>query len=54
MDEVQVYQDLRAVDELRRKEGKPPKVRFFSHEEQWEWERYYPEPSEGTDSARPE
>jgi hypothetical protein len=34
---VQVYQDLRAVEERRRKEGKPPKVRLFSHEERREW-----------------
>jgi hypothetical protein len=43
---VQVYRDLRAVAERRRIEGKPPKVRFFSQEEQREWERQYPKPSE--------
>lgn len=44
LDEVQVYQDLLAVEERRRMEGKPPKVRFFTHEEQREWERQYPKP----------
>jgi hypothetical protein len=42
LDEIQVYQDLRAVEELRRIEGKPPKVRYFTEEEQREWERQYP------------
>jgi hypothetical protein len=41
LDEVQVYQDLRAVEAHRRIEGKPPKVRFFTEEEQQEWERQY-------------
>lgn len=41
LDEVQVYRDLRAVEERRRIEGKPPKVRFLTDEEQWEWERQY-------------
>jgi hypothetical protein len=54
LDEVQVYQDLRAVEEGRRIEGKPPKVRFFTEEEQRQWERQYPKPSESTDSAIPE
>lgn len=44
LDEVQVYQDLRAVEERRRMEGKPPKVRFFTEGEQREWERHYPKP----------
>jgi hypothetical protein len=42
LDEIQVYRDLRAVEERRRIEGKPPKVRFFTEEEQREWERQYP------------
>jgi hypothetical protein len=46
LDEIQVYQDLRAVEERRRIEGKPPKVRFFTEEEQREWERQYPRPHE--------
>jgi hypothetical protein len=32
------------VGDRRRVEGKPPKVRFFTPEEQREWERQYPEP----------
>jgi hypothetical protein len=44
LDEVQVYRDVRAVEERRRAEGKPPKVRFFTSEEQREWERQYPKP----------
>jgi hypothetical protein len=42
LDEIQVYRDLQAVEERRRVEGKPPKVRFFTEEEQQEWERRYP------------
>jgi hypothetical protein len=42
LDEVQVYRDLRAVEERRRIEGKPPKVRFFTEDEQQDWERQYP------------
>jgi hypothetical protein len=45
VDEVQVYRDLRVVEDRRRLEGKPPKVRFFTPEEQREWERLYPKPS---------
>ena len=48
LDEVQVYRDMRAVEERRRVEGKPPKVRFFTEEEQREWERQYPKPAEET------
>ena len=43
LDEVQVYRDVRAVEDRRRAEGKPPKVRFFTLEEQQEWERHYPQ-----------
>jgi hypothetical protein len=46
LDEIQVYRDLQAIEERRRMEGKPPKVRFFSEEEQQEWARQYPKPSE--------
>ena len=46
LDEVQVYRDLQAVEERRRIEGKPPKVRFFTEEEQQEWERQYPKTPE--------
>jgi hypothetical protein len=44
LDEVQVYRDVRVVEDRRRVEGKPPKVRFFTPEEQNEWERQYPKP----------
>jgi hypothetical protein len=46
LDEIQVYRDLRAVEQHRRIEGKPPKVRFFTQEEQREWERQYPKSPE--------
>jgi hypothetical protein len=49
LDETQVYRDLQAVEERRRIEGKPPKVRFFSEEEQQEWERQYPKRPEVVD-----
>jgi len=42
LDEVQVYRDVRLVEDRRRAEGKPPKVRFFTPEEQRDWERQYP------------
>jgi hypothetical protein len=45
LDEVQVYQDVKAMEENRRIEGRAPKVRFLSIEEQQEWERQYPKPS---------
>jgi hypothetical protein len=44
LDEVQVYLDVRVLEDRRRVEGKPPKVRFFTQEEQTEWERQYPNP----------
>jgi len=44
LDEVQVYRDVQVVEDRRRVEGKPPKVRFFTPEEQREWERQYPKP----------
>ncbi len=34
VDEVQVYHDVKAVEDRRRVEGKLPKVRFFTQEEQ--------------------
>lgn len=43
LDEVQVYQDVRAVEEGRRLEGKAPTVRFLSGEEQQAWERQQPQ-----------
>jgi hypothetical protein len=42
LDEVQVYRDVQVVEDRRRVEGRPPKVRFFTPEEQHEWERQYP------------
>jgi hypothetical protein len=42
LDEVQVYRSVRVLEDRRRVEGKPPKVRFFTTEEQAEWERQYP------------
>ena len=45
LDEVQVYHDVRVVEDRRRVEGKPPKVRFFTPEEQREWERQYQQAS---------
>jgi hypothetical protein len=44
LDEVQVYRDVRVLEDRRRGEGKPPKVRFYTQEEQREWERQYPKP----------
>lgn len=46
LDEVQVYRDVQVVEDRRRVEGKPPKVRFFTPEEQREWERQYPKPGD--------
>ncbi|HEY2487028.1 MAG TPA: hypothetical protein VGI36_17930 [Candidatus Binataceae bacterium] len=45
LDEVQVYHDVRVVEDRRRVEGKPSKVRFFTPEEQREWQRQYPQTS---------
>jgi hypothetical protein len=42
LDEVQVYRDVEAVEERRRLEGKAPRVRFLSSEEQHAWERQHP------------
>jgi hypothetical protein len=44
LDEVQVYRDVRVVEDRRRVEGRPAKVRFFTQEEQRGWERLYPTP----------
>jgi|HubBroStandDraft_6_1064221.scaffolds.fasta_scaffold1380204_2 hypothetical protein len=44
LDEVQVYRHLRMVEDRRRVEGKTPKVRSFTQEEQREWERQHPKP----------
>jgi hypothetical protein len=50
LDEVQVYRDVHAVEDRRRVEGEPPKVRFFTQEEQGEWERQYPKPGGDAES----
>ena len=44
LDEVQVYRDVQAIEERRRLEGRSPKVRFLSSEEQRAWEGQYPKP----------
>src|SRR5580700_5635993 len=44
LDEIQVYRDVQIVEDRRRTEGRPPKVRFFTEEEQSEWERQYSKP----------
>ena len=46
LDEVQVYRDVRVLEDRRCVEGKPPRVRFFTPEEQREWERQYAKPSD--------
>jgi hypothetical protein len=51
LDEVQVYQDVHAIEESRRLEGKSPKVRFLTELEQKEWQRQYPGAPSGTGSA---
>jgi hypothetical protein len=53
LDEVQVYRDLQAVEEGRRITGKPPKVRFLTDEEQWEWERQHLRQTEDAGSQAP-
>ncbi len=53
LDEIQVYRDLQAVEERRRIEGKPPKVRFFTEQEQQLSERQYPKPLEDIGGAAP-
>jgi len=53
LDEVQVYRDLRAVEDRRRIEGRPPKVRFLTEDEQQEWEHRYPTPPQDADSEAP-
>jgi hypothetical protein len=38
LDEVQVYRDVQVIEERRRLDGRSPKVRFLSNEEQRAWE----------------
>ena len=49
LDEVEVYRGVQAIEEQRRLEGKTPKVRFLSDQEQREWERQYPKPAVGSE-----
>ncbi|MGH9686526.1 MAG: hypothetical protein ACRD5K_05480 [Candidatus Acidiferrales bacterium] len=49
LDEVQVYRDVQAVEERRRKEGKAPKVRFLTEEEQRAYEGMFPTPLSNMD-----
>ena len=51
LDEVQVYRDVQTVEESRRREGKAPKVRFLSGEEQKAWEQQ-PQPGGQTERRR--
>jgi hypothetical protein len=53
LDEVQVYQDVQAMEESRRVEGRAPKVRFLSSEEQQTWERQYPQPPSDVTNEMP-
>jgi hypothetical protein len=46
LDEIQVYQDLRVVEDRRQIEGKPPKVRFLTEKERQDWEGQYPKSPE--------
>jgi hypothetical protein len=50
LDEIQVYRDVHAVEERRRIEGKPPKVRFLTEGEQRDWERQCLRPAENVAS----
>jgi hypothetical protein len=54
LDELQVYRDVQVVEDRRRAEGKPPKVRFFTPEEQREWERQYSNPTSDAPRAKAE
>lgn len=42
LDEVQVYQEVQAVEEHRRLEGKAPRVRFLSADDQPDPQRQHP------------
>jgi hypothetical protein len=45
LDEVEVYRDVEALEQQRRAEGRPPRVRFLTEDEQQAWERQYPKRS---------
>jgi hypothetical protein len=48
LDEVKVYEDVRAIEESRRKKGEVPMVRFLTEEDQEACERQYPTPTESS------
>jgi hypothetical protein len=52
LDEVQVYQDVQAMEENRRLEGKAPKVRFLGEQEQRERELQPPKSPSDTECRR--
>jgi hypothetical protein len=54
LDEVQVYRDTLAVEDRRRSEGRPPKVRFLSTEEQQAWDHQYPKVPDGVVAESPQ
>lgn len=41
LDEVQVYRDLEAIEQRRSAQGKPPKARFLTSDEEREWGRQH-------------
>jgi hypothetical protein len=49
LDEVQVYRDVRAVEQRRWKEGEAPKVRFLTDEEQRAYQGIFPKPLSNVD-----
>jgi hypothetical protein len=51
LDEIRVYRDVQALEDRRRVEGKPPKVRFFSPDEQRAWQSQYPKPPSDVSKA---
>jgi hypothetical protein len=44
LDEIQVYRNVQAVEQRRWKEGKAPKVRFLTDEEQRAYQGMFPKP----------
>jgi hypothetical protein len=50
LDEVQLDRDAQIMEDRRRLEEKPPKVRFFTPAEQREWERQYLNPPDDAES----
>lgn len=52
LDEVQVYQDVQAVEERRRLGGKAPRVRFLSGDDPPDRERQHPNSPSDTERRR--